>query len=111
MFAFHHNIQRRSLEVYKGSIASPWDEVTIALIQVGTNIMDGNYSDAYREQAHLVKFVHSSSCLLLLEPHGDGSQFFRFFINQTVWVLPVLDQVLKHLRSLADKVRIPKGAM
>jgi hypothetical protein len=108
---FHHDLQRRSLEVYKGSIASPWDEVTIALIQVSTNIMDGNYSDAYREQAHLVKFVHSSFCVSLLESHGDGSQFFRFFINQTAWVLPVLDQVLQHLRSLADKVQSPKGTM
>lgn len=55
-------LQRKSLEVYKGSIAAPWDEISIALIQVVTHVMDDNYSEAYREQAHLVKFGHSASC-------------------------------------------------
>lgn len=100
----HHAKQRQALEVYKGSIASPWDEVMIALIQVTTNAMDSNYSDAYREQAHLVKCVHCLLCVSPLEPHAGLSHFFRFFVNQTAWVLPALDQALQHLRSLAYKV-------
>jgi len=68
--------------VYKGSIASPWDEVTIALIQVTTNVMDGNYSDAYREQAHLVKFVHPLLCVCGL----------RDLMKRLQPVLPILYQ-------------------
>lgn len=34
---------------------APWDEVAIAHVQVIVNIMDGNYGEAYREQAILLK--------------------------------------------------------
>lgn len=34
------------------------------------------------------------------------SQFFRFFITQTAWVLPTLNDVLKTLRDLAAQVRL-----
>jgi hypothetical protein len=41
--------------LFKGRFASPWDEVAIALIQVITNRADRNFSEAYHEQAHLIK--------------------------------------------------------
>lgn len=48
----------------KGKVVSPWDEIIIALIQVVTNIMDGDPQEAYREQAHLVKYVQASFDLI-----------------------------------------------
>ena len=56
-------VQRQSLERFKGAFTSPWDEVTIALIQVITNSMDENYKEAYKEQAALVKLSFSATSL------------------------------------------------
>lgn len=101
--------------MYKGKVASPWDEVVIALIQVATNALDGDPQEAYREQAHLVKYVvssfdsipctHTFDCSSPWPYSSLHSQFFRFFITQSAWVLPALNDVLKTLRELAAEVR------
>lgn len=43
------------MQRYKGAIMAPWDDIAIAHVQVIVNIMDNNYSEAYREQAVLAK--------------------------------------------------------
>lgn len=52
-------MQRKALDMYTGTIDSPWDEIAIALLQVITYMNDRpvNSEMAYREQAILVKCV------------------------------------------------------
>ncbi|KAG8932094.1 COP9 signalosome (CSN) subunit [Tulasnella sp. 417] len=76
---------RLGLLKYQNVVESPWDEVGIAHVQVIVRISEGNFVDAYTEQATMAK------------------AFERAFIGLQAWVLPALFVVLKDLRDLAEK--------
>ncbi|KAG9045821.1 COP9 signalosome (CSN) subunit [Tulasnella sp. UAMH 9824] len=76
---------RLSLLKYQNVVESPWDEVGIAHVQVIVRISEGNFGDAYTEQATMAK------------------AFERAFIGLQAWILPALFVVLKDLRDLAEK--------
>lgn len=40
---------------YQNVVESPWDEVGIAHVQVIVRISEGNFGDAYTEQATMAK--------------------------------------------------------
>nr|GAT59295.1 predicted protein [Mycena chlorophos] len=80
-----------SMAQYKGSIASPWDDVAIHYVLICTQIAHGRPADAFQQQCQLV------------------SSFVRFFVENTGWTLPALFSILRDLRDLADDADGPMG--
>ncbi|KAJ7055103.1 hypothetical protein C8F01DRAFT_1221247 [Mycena amicta] len=77
-----------SIAHFKGSMASPWDEVAIQYVLICTHIAHGRSADAFKQQSQLV------------------SLFSRFFVENKGWTLPALFSILRDLRDLADDADI-----
>lgn len=77
------NPTAQSLSYYKGSVESPWDEITIQYVLVCSHVARKRYQEAYKDQSQLV------------------SLFFRYFTSNTGWTLPTLFALLRDLRDLA----------
>nr|GAT50159.1 predicted protein [Mycena chlorophos] len=80
-----------SLAQYKGSVASPWDDVAIQHVLVCTHIAYGRSAEAFQQQCQLV------------------SSFMRFFVENKGWTLPALFSILRDLWDLADDADGPMG--
>ncbi|KAF8645493.1 hypothetical protein AX16_007778 [Volvariella volvacea WC 439] len=77
------NPTRESMSMYEGSMASPWDEISIQYVLVCAHIARKRPSEGFKEQSQLV------------------SLFSRFFTENRGWTLPALFSILRDLRDLA----------
>ncbi|KAF8632316.1 hypothetical protein AX15_001939 [Amanita polypyramis BW_CC] len=77
------NPTRALLNRYKGSMVTPWDEISIQYVLVCTHVAKRRQAEAFQEHSSLV------------------SLFFKFFVENKGWTLPALFSVLRDLRDLA----------
>ncbi|KAF8607001.1 hypothetical protein BDV93DRAFT_604299 [Ceratobasidium sp. AG-I] len=69
---------------YDSTIEYPWSEIAIAYSQVLLHAKDSNWAEAYKEQSAVFQ------------------AFLRYFVTQTRWVLPVLQELLRDLKTIAE---------
>ncbi|KAF4601868.1 COP9 signalosome (CSN) subunit [Pleurotus pulmonarius] len=72
-----------TLRDYKGSIASPWDEIAIQYVLVCTDVAKKRPVQAFKNQSSLFQL------------------FLKYFPTSTGWSLPALFSILRDLRDLA----------
>ncbi|THV08156.1 hypothetical protein K435DRAFT_707751 [Dendrothele bispora CBS 962.96] len=81
-----------SLDYYKGSIQSPWDDIAIRYVLTCSHVAKRRCEDAFKEHSVLV------------------ARFLTYFPENRGWTLPALFSILRDLRDLAfDADNFAKG--